>query len=266
MLFHKTPLALIQKYYPDYSGNVTVYGLQWYIIRKMVRPIVDRHIHSADTFLDLGCGSGILVKQLKGEVAAAIGIDEVDTGFKNFSDLNLIQGSLYHLPVKGGRVDLAISLWVFEHLEKPGTAVAEIQRILKPQGIVFVLAPNLLNPLILLSKIFPLRFKQWMLHRLNGIRKETVLKTYFHANTEQELDRIFQGAGFKKVEFLYLESPSYWIFSKFLFRCSMEITRRLAKFPFLKRFKTNFVAVYRKADIRVRGAAGPSEDRGSEEA
>ncbi len=265
MLFEKTPLEMIQKYYPDYSGNVTVYGLQWHITRKTVRPIMDRYIHLDATFLDLGCGWGGLVKRLQDEVATAIGIDEVDAGFKKFPGLNLIQGSLYHLPLKGGRVDLAISLWVFEHLEKPRMAVAEIQRILKPQGIVFVLAPNLLNPLILFSKIFPLRFKQWMLHRLNGIKKHTVLKTYFHANTESELDRIFQGAGFEKVEFVYLESPSYWLFSKFLFRCSMEITRRLAKFPFLKRFKTNFVAVYRKADIRVGGAVKQSEDGGSKE-
>jgi ubiquinone/menaquinone biosynthesis C-methylase UbiE len=246
MLFHKAPLALIKKYYPDYSGTVTVYGLQSYIIRKMVRPMVDRNIHSEDTFVDLGCGGGWLVKQLQQEVATAVGIDEVDSGFKKFSDLNLIQGSLYHLPIREGRADFAISLWVFEHLKKPRLAIAEIRRILKPKGFVLVLAPNLLNPLIMFSKIFPFRSKQWMLYTLNGIRKDTVLKTYFRANTECKLDRMFHEAGFEKAGFIYSDSPSYWLFSKFLFRCSMEITRNLGKFPFLKRFKMNFVAVYRK--------------------
>lgn len=246
MLFHKAPLELIKKYYPDYLGSVSVYGLQSYIIRKIVRPIVDRNIRSEDTIVDLGCGVGWLVNQLRREVTTAIGIDEVDSGFKKSSDMNLIKGSLYHLPIRGGRVDFAISLWVFEHLEKPRMAIAEIQRILKPKGLVLIVVPNLLHPLTMLSKIFPLWFKQWMLYTLNGIRKETVLKTYYRANTEGKLDRLFHEAGFKKVEFFYSDDASYWLFSKFLFRCAMAANQGLTKFHFLKRFKMNLIGLYWK--------------------
>lgn len=251
MLFHKAPLALIKKYYPNYPGPVTVYGLQSYTIRKIVRPMVDRNIHSDDTLVDLGCGGGWMVKQLEREVATAIGIDEAVTGFNKFSDLNLIQGSLYHLPIRGGKVDFAISEWVFEHLKKPQMAVTEIQRILKPKGLVLIVVPNLLHPLIMLSKIFPLRFKQWMLYTLNGIREETVLKTYFRANTEGRLDRLFHEAGFEKVEFHYSDNASYWLFSKWLFRCAMEMKGGLAKFHFLRRFKLVMIALYRKRGPNV---------------
>jgi ubiquinone/menaquinone biosynthesis C-methylase UbiE len=246
MLFHKAPLELIEKYYPEYSGSVNVYGLQHYIIMKIVRPLVDRHIHSEDTLVDLGCGAGWMVNQLQRQVATAIGIDEVDSGFKKLSNLNFIKGSLYQLPIRGGRVDFAISMWVFEHLKEPHRAITEIQRILKPKGLVLIVVPNLYHPLIMLSTIFPLRFKQWMLYTLNGIRKETVLKTYYRANTEGKLDRLSHEAGFKKVEFFYSDDASYWLFSKFLFRCAMAANQGLTKFHFLKRFKMNLIGLYWK--------------------
>jgi ubiquinone/menaquinone biosynthesis C-methylase UbiE len=179
-----------------------------------------------------------------------VGIDQDDSGFWRYPDLNLVKGSLYHLPIRTNVVYVAISRWVFEHLANPAAATTEIQRILKPKGLVLIIAPNLLNPLIMLSRILPLRFKQWMLYILNGIKKETVLKTYYRANTEGALDRLFREAGFEKVEFIYLGDPSYWLFSSFLFRCVVR-TQGLAKFQLLRWFRMVMVGLYRKGDTET---------------
>lgn len=247
---NKASLELVKRYYPDYSGPVHVYRLQTHILGKILWPLIDSYAGPEDVIVDLGCGSGSILNQLCQRAATAVGIDQDDSGFWRYPDLNLVKGSLYHLPIQANAVDLAISRWVFEHLANPEAAIAEIWRILKPKGVVLIVVPNLLHPLIMLSRVLPLRSKQWILYTLNGIKKETVLKTYYCANTEGALDRLFREAGFEKVEFIYSGDPSYWLFSSFLFRCVVR-AQGLAKFQPLRRFRMVMVGLYRKGDTET---------------
>ena len=54
-----------------------------------------------------------------------------------------IRADACSLPVKTGSVDLALCIAVLEHLPEPAAAVAEIARILKPNGEVYIEIPFL---------------------------------------------------------------------------------------------------------------------------
>jgi SAM-dependent methyltransferase len=88
--------------------------------------------------LDAGCGEGILVD----EFAGRIDIVGVDT---NYVSDRVREGSVTALPFPDGSFDRALCLDVLEHLtyEDQPRAFAELHRVLRPGGELFVSVPNL---------------------------------------------------------------------------------------------------------------------------
>jgi SAM-dependent methyltransferase len=88
--------------------------------------------------LDAGCGEGILVEEYAGRLA----IEGIDP---NYSSDRVRSGSVTALPYPDGSFDRALCLDVLEHLtfEEQPRALAELHRILKPGGELFVSIPNL---------------------------------------------------------------------------------------------------------------------------
>jgi SAM-dependent methyltransferase len=88
--------------------------------------------------LDAGCGEGVIVE----EYARRLAITGVDA---NYSSDHVTQGSLGALPFPDGSFDYALCLDVLEHLsfEEQPRALAELHRVLKPGGELFVSIPNL---------------------------------------------------------------------------------------------------------------------------
>lgn len=88
--------------------------------------------------LDAGCGEGVLVDEYTGRLA----IEGIDP---NYSSDRVRSGSLSALPYADATFDRALCLDVLEHLtfdEQP-RALAELYRVLKPGGELFVSVPNL---------------------------------------------------------------------------------------------------------------------------
>jgi len=88
--------------------------------------------------LDAGCGEGVLIDEYAGRLDI-IGIDA------NYSSSRVSQASLTALPCPDASFDRALCLDVLEHLsyEDQPRALAELSRVLKPGGILFVSVPNL---------------------------------------------------------------------------------------------------------------------------
>ena len=88
--------------------------------------------------LDAGCGEGILVD----EFAGRIDIVGVDT---NYVSDRVREGSVTALPFRDGSFDRALCLDVLEHLtyDDQPRAFAELHRVLRPGGELFVSVPNL---------------------------------------------------------------------------------------------------------------------------
>jgi SAM-dependent methyltransferase len=88
--------------------------------------------------LDAGCGEGVLVEEFQQRLA----IEGLDP---NYSAAHVRQGSLVALPYDTNTFDRALCLDVLEHLsyEDQARALAELFRVLKAGGELFVTVPNL---------------------------------------------------------------------------------------------------------------------------
>lgn len=264
-MFRQATLEQIRARYPDFRGPVYLHELQVHIVGKVVDPIFDRNVHPGDVVVDLGCGSGTTVKKLAERGAVALGIDVAPGGFVKYPDLTviegpltkmpeepggyLIEGDISRLPVPDGAAALVTSRWVFEHLEDPGTVIAEIRRILKPGGLAVIIVPNLLHPGIFLSSLMPLRLKQALLRSSSGIDEDLVMPTYYRANTPGALSRLF-GEGFEAVDLVHIQDPSYWLFSKIFFTSALTIGRITRRLP-LASFRMHTVASFRRTEANA---------------
>ena len=123
--YHRTPDPSWD-YYPTYLAKLDA-----------VRRYLDA-LPSATRVLDAGCGEGILVE----EYAGRLDITGVDA---NYSSARVMLGSVTALPLPDASFDRALCLDVLEHLsyEDQPRALAELFRVLRPGGELFVSVPNL---------------------------------------------------------------------------------------------------------------------------
>jgi len=106
-----------------------------------------QNIDPCETIVDLGCGTGELIANLKQKASTVIGVDssvkmieETRKRFlsvKNPPDLRL--GELEHLPLSDGEAECATVSMVLHHVSSPDAAIAEIYRALQPGG-TFIIA------------------------------------------------------------------------------------------------------------------------------
>lgn len=113
-------------YYPTYLAKIAA-----------VRRWLDA-LPAGTRVLDAGCGEGVLVD----EYAARLGIEGLD---ENYSSSRVRTGSVTALPFPDGSFDRAMCLDVLEHLgyEDQPRALAELHRVLAPDGELLVSVPNL---------------------------------------------------------------------------------------------------------------------------
>ena len=102
--------------------------------------------------LDVGCGTGKLVKFLNDNCFQAYGCDNADIAVNAAQNINkknaIIKASAIKLPFKKHSFDLISSISTIEHLTKKeaGEFVNEVKRVLKPNGFIFVVTPNFASP------------------------------------------------------------------------------------------------------------------------
>ena len=89
--------------------------------------------------LDIGCGEKPYAHLFTDKVASYLGTD-IDLG--NSKQVDICADSLT-LPVKSSSVETVISNQVIEHVKSPEAFLKEITRILKPNGVLIVTAPQL---------------------------------------------------------------------------------------------------------------------------
>lgn len=99
--------------------------------------------------VDLGCGTGEVLDKLLEVSSTVIGVDgspkmldlarrRFNDNINNLSHLSLRIGELDHLPLRDNEAHFACINLVLHHLSEPKIALAEIERVLAPQGILFI--------------------------------------------------------------------------------------------------------------------------------
>jgi ubiquinone/menaquinone biosynthesis C-methylase UbiE len=156
--------------------------------------------------LDLGCGTGHQMAELRERGFEVTGVDGSDEMLKharaNNPDAELHQADVDDLPLPDASFDYLLCIEVLRYLPEPERCVAEMARVLRPGGVALATATPLFN--------------------LNGYalvnraatvipnRKLTRLRQFFV--TAGGVERTFTGAGFKAAEAhgVYL-GPVNWV-------------------------------------------------------
>jgi ubiquinone/menaquinone biosynthesis C-methylase UbiE len=121
------------------SPNITTELLSasdefYYLI---LRDVINNNLHARADILDLGCGRGKFIKQIKKDFCKAkiIGIDPC---VFNDSSQSIVQGGIYELPWSDNSFDLVFTIEVLQHVIDLDRAFNEINRVLKSGGILII--------------------------------------------------------------------------------------------------------------------------------
>jgi SAM-dependent methyltransferase len=100
--------------------------------------------HGTQLALDIGCGVGSGLLMLAREFDYVVGVDISLSSLiiarkvleeANVQNVTLVHASAHHLPFVAGTVDYAMSINVLEHIFTPETILAEVQRVLRMNGV-----------------------------------------------------------------------------------------------------------------------------------
>ena len=186
--------------------------------------ILDRHVSSLlapdAILLDAGCGADLpLICQYAPKVAFAVGVDlEAPRQVPPPNAVALV-GNLEHLPLESESTDVVISRSVFEHLERPERVLAEIQRVLRPNGRLVFTTPNKYYYSCLLVRFIPDWAKAYYFRTVFGDDAYDYFPVHYRANTRRSLRALAAAAGLhvERIEAVR-HFPFYFVFSPLLFR------------------------------------------------
>ncbi len=117
----------------------------WYRVRRLLaKQLLQKYAFDAKKILDIGCGTGALIKELQAEDKEIYGVDMSETALnfcKKQGVKNLFQAQATNLPFEDKSFSAILLLDVLEHIENEDKVMTEIKRVLKPGGVVIIFAP-----------------------------------------------------------------------------------------------------------------------------
>lgn len=154
-----------------------------------------------DHVLDVGCGAGIILNAI--QARHKTGVDLCTRMLERArlrcgSDVKLVEASAEHLPFEDRAFDRVLCSEVIGHVQTPENVVRELQRVLKPDGVLVVTIPAS-QRIVAIKKVLQ-RFGLYRL--LLGSRKQGVYcppandDWYLHHYTPDSLAALL-GGGFQ---------------------------------------------------------------------
>jgi len=189
-------------------------------------------IGSPCRFLEVGCGRlGLLTKEdrLQNLSHDSLGVDiDFEALSNNRQARYRICGDCSALPLKKNSINIIACRWLFEHLADPETAIQELSRVLKGGGYLLITTPNLLNYLMILSKLTPTSFHN-KIRLATGVHENYA--TFYRANTKWKIAKLASRSGLriKHIKFTPY-SFMYYSFHKHLFFFMMSLAKFISKF------------------------------------
>lgn len=147
------------------------------------------------TVLDLGCSTGFISDELGQAGANVIGVDIDEPGLGRAKQrfggkIPFLCADGERLPCRDATVDVVVFNHIYEHVVDPDAVMAEIRRVLKPAGVVYL---GLGNRLGIVEPHYKLPFLSWLPHGLAD-RYVSVL-----GRADQYHERFRTRAGLKKL-------------------------------------------------------------------
>ncbi|MGH9132434.1 MAG: class I SAM-dependent methyltransferase [Ilumatobacteraceae bacterium] len=105
---------------------------------EQILPLAGSELAGATSVLDVGCGDGQISRLLATAGARVVGIDptwnQIRVAAERAGGPGYVRADASHLPFADGSFDGAIACLVFEHIDDLDGAVAEVARVLRPDG------------------------------------------------------------------------------------------------------------------------------------
>ncbi len=96
--------------------------------------------------LEIGCATGALLSSFNENGWRVLGV-EVGSGMAEYArktfGIDVRTGFLEEMHFADGRFDVIMALHLVEHLNDPGGFLAELRRIIKPSGSLYLITPNI---------------------------------------------------------------------------------------------------------------------------
>lgn len=170
-------------------------------------------------WLDLGCGHQLLPpwryheeQQLVRNSKTIIGLDySFDSLKKHRSISNRIRGDISHLPFANDSFDFITSNMVFEHLRDPEVQLAEVNRILKPQGTLIIHTPSISGYTTIAARLMPRHIRVKLARSLQDRREEEVFPTYYRINSVSKIREMARRTGFRVEEIKMIVSSAQFV-------------------------------------------------------
>jgi len=153
-------------------------------------------LKSGSSILDLGAGPGTYTRSLKSLGHNCLGLDYswnvIQVAKAKDSTGSYVQGEAYHLPIANDAFDAITCIGVLQSLELIEEALAEMNRVLKPGGYLFLDGLN--------AGFWLHAFRAWR-ERLRGAEKRMV-----HYNPIRVVEQM-EKKGFRKHGIHWLAKP-----------------------------------------------------------
>jgi SAM-dependent methyltransferase len=166
--------------------------------------------------LDVGAGDGALdyPTRLARSVGRIVGIDPGERIHENHRVDERVRMTLEAFaPGSADRFDLAVVIYVVEHVAEPAPFMHALHACLRPGGTAFVLTPSRWHYFGLLALAAErLGIDEWLLHRL---RDEQVLHDHhvpiqYRMNSWAAMERLRRDAGFQAMDVMMIDHPGIY--------------------------------------------------------
>jgi ubiquinone/menaquinone biosynthesis C-methylase UbiE len=221
--------------------------------QSLYESVLDAHVDSNTTWLDLGCGHQVLPnwrleqeKELVSRCRSVVGLDYDSGSLKAHKTITgRVRGSITELPFASTDFDLVTANMVVEHLNNPDVQFQEVYRVLKPGGLFIFHTPNALGYLTIGARLVPDRFKDRLVYLLDGRNENDVFETHYKANTRRRIGELAEAAGFELTKIKMLVSEAGFMFVPPLAVPEL-VWIRLLMTESLKPLRTTIIAILRK--------------------
>jgi SAM-dependent methyltransferase len=151
--------------------------------RQVVHQLIQRYCPRPGKVLDVGCGAGKLLAELKPLGWQVEGVDLVVTqGRRRGLNLKQVNLQTQPLPFAKNQFDLVVCLDTLEHMADDRRLTAEMARVAKPGGTVIISVPA-----------YPWLFSYWdkMLGHYRRYTKKTLLRATVHSGLKLKFSSYF---------------------------------------------------------------------------
>ncbi len=176
--------------------------------------------------LDLGCGRGGILEELRPRVGWAAGVDPdwASLAEHRLPSLPRAAARAESLPFPAASFDVICCSWVLEHLPEPRRALQEVARVLAPGGHFIFITPNAAHPLIRMNCLLrPTRGR--VVRLLYGRAEEDTFPALYQANTIPHLEALLRTVGLEVEALIPVGDPTYLAFGELFYRIAVALER-----------------------------------------